>query len=240
MQNVGSDTQVAPATTTPMAVPPVAPVAPQSTPPQPNQPQQPEPTDQPSTASQNEPQGEQPQNEFPPEEQQPFFPNQMKPIPEELVYAWEAPDRPFKKRKKQFFLTAGTIAGLISLILFFSGQFPLIGVVIAVLFVVYMLYTFPPHTIVNQITTYGVRSMDSLYYWEELGQFWYETKMGQEVLCIEVGRFPNRLSLLLGEADKATITAILSEVLFQNRPPLTPVEKAAQWLQEKIPLDLDE
>jgi hypothetical protein len=156
------------------------------------------------------------------------------------VYAWEAPDRPFKKRKKQFFLTAGTIAGLISLILFFSGQFPLIGVVIAVLFVIYMLYTFPPHTITNQITTFGVRSVDNLYFWEELGQFWFEQKMGQDILLIEVSRFPNRLNLLIGEADKNVITAILSEVLIQNKPPLTPVEKAAQWLQEKIPLDLDE
>ena len=169
-----------------------------------------------------------------------FFPNRIKPPSEELVYAWEAPDRPFKKRKKQFFLTAGTIAGLISLILFFSGQFPLIGVVIAVLFVIYMLYTFPPHTITNQITTFGVRSVDNLYFWEELGQFWFEQKMGQDILLIEVSRFPNRLNLLIGEADKNVITAILSEVLIQNKPPLTPVEKAAQWLQEKIPLDLDE
>lgn len=169
-----------------------------------------------------------------------FFPGWIKPPEEELVYAWTAPDRPFKKRKKQFFMTASTIAALISLILFFSGQFPLIGVVVAVLFVTYMLYTFPPHTITNQITTFGIRSIDSLYYWEELGSFWFETKMGQEVLLIEVSRFPNRLNLLIGEGDKTTITAIISEILLQNKPPLTPVEKAAQWLQDKIPLDLDE
>ncbi len=169
-----------------------------------------------------------------------YFPGYMKPQPEELVFGWVAPDRPFKQRKKQFFMTASTIAALICLILFFAGQVLPMAVVIAVLFVIYMLYTFPPHQITNQITTYGIRNENNLYYWEELGRFWFEQKLGNEIVLIEVSRFPNRLTLVLGEADRATIEAILSEVLLQEKPPLSPVEKAALWLQDKVPLDLDE
>ncbi len=51
------------------------------------------------------------------------FPGMVKPLPEELVYEWRSPSRPFKHRKKQFFTTLTTIVILLCLILFFAGFF---------------------------------------------------------------------------------------------------------------------
>lgn len=173
------------------------------------------------------------------QQQRQYFPDIVKPQPEELVYEWQAPSRPFKKHNRQYFTTILTIVLLLSLILFFAGQFLPIAVVVAVAFLAYILATIPPYTIVNRITNYGVRSEDDLYYWEELGRFWFEKKHDSEILYIEVARFPNRLSLLIGSGSKEEIREILSEVLLEEKPPLNEIEKASQWLQKKIPLDID-
>lgn len=168
-----------------------------------------------------------------------YFPDYQKPITEELVYNWQAPSRPFKKHNRQYFTTIATIVLLLCLILFFAGQFLPIAVVIAVAFLSYIMATIPPQTITNSITTFGIRNEAELYFWDELGRFWFDTKHGQEVLHIEVNRFPFRLALLLGSESKEQLTEILSEILINQRPPLTETEKLAQWLQKKIPLDID-
>jgi len=168
-----------------------------------------------------------------------IFPGMTKPMPEELVFEWQAPSRPFKPRKRQYYTTIFLLAVLISLILFFANQFLPIAVVIAVAFLSYVLAVVPPGMVNHSLTTYGIRIEDQLYYWEELGRFWFTTKHGQNILHIEVARFPWRLTLLLGSIATDDMSAVLSEVLIKQKPPLTPIEKAAEWLQEKIPLDGD-
>lgn len=169
----------------------------------------------------------------------PFFPEYQKPIQEELVYQWQAPSRPFKKHKRQYFTTLATIILLLCLILFFAGQFLPIAVVVAVGFLSYIMATIPPQTVTNSITTFGIRNEDDLYYWEELGRFWFDKKHDQNILYIEVDRFPFRLSLLTASEPQEILTEIISEILPNQKPPLTEVEKMAKWLQKKIPLDIE-
>jgi hypothetical protein len=171
-----------------------------------------------------------------------YFPDITPPQPEQLLLEWHAPSRPFKKRNRKYYTTIAIIVFLISLILFFAGQFLPIAVVIAVGFLSYVLSAVPPETIINQITTYGIRTDQNIYYWEEMGRFWYSEKHGQPLLHVEVARFPNQLTFLLGENQEETqedITFILSQVLLQEQPQPTSFDKAAAWLQEKIPLDTD-
>lgn len=168
-----------------------------------------------------------------------YFPDFQKPVQEELVFQWQAPSRAFKKRKRQYFTTIATIVLLLCLILFFAGQILPVAVVIAVAFLTYIMATIPPQTVTNSITTFGIRNEENLYYWEELGRFWFNKKYDDTILYVEVDRFPFRLSLLLGKESKEELAEILSEVLIQEKPPLTETEKLAAWLQEKIPLDID-
>lgn len=168
-----------------------------------------------------------------------LFPGVVKPVAEELIYEWQAPSRPFKQHNRQYYTTIGTIVLLICLILFFAGQFLPIAVVIAVAFLSYILSSIPPHTITNQITSYGVRIENQLYFWEELGRFWLKKKFDDELIYIESSRFPNRLMLLIGNEDKELLRSIFSEVLLEQEPPPTAFERAAAWLQRKIPLDIE-
>lgn len=161
------------------------------------------------------------------------------PQQEEIIYEWQAPSRPFKQHSRQYFTTVGTIALLVVLILFFAGQHLPIAVVLAVSFLVYVMSSIPPQTITNQMTTFGIHLGDNLYYWEELGRFWFKTKHDDEVLYVEVGRFPDRLTMLVGNGEKDILRDILAIGLLEQEPPPTYYEKAAQWLQEKIPLDIE-
>ncbi len=166
-----------------------------------------------------------------------LFPGQFNPIPEETVLEWTAPNRPFKKRDRQFYTTITAIVFLISLILFFAGQFILIAVVISVAFLSYVSSSVPPQQVKNKITTWGIRIEDQIFFWDELGRYWFEERYGQKMILIETIRFPNRITLMLATQKKDDVEQLLSEVLIQQKPLPTGVDKAAQWLQEKLPLE---
>jgi hypothetical protein len=164
-------------------------------------------------------------------------PGLYKPVPEITVFEWVAPSRPFKKRQRQFFVTVTVIALLVSMILFFSGQFLPIAVVISVVFLLYVLQVIPPQDIKHTITTHGISVEGNLYYWQELGRFWFEKKHEQLLLNIETARFPGRVTLVFPAERRQEVTEILSEVLLEHKPDLTLFEKIAAWVQEKIPLE---
>ncbi|PIY79395.1 MAG: hypothetical protein COY81_02785 [Candidatus Pacebacteria bacterium CG_4_10_14_0_8_um_filter_43_12] len=168
-----------------------------------------------------------------------IIPGMTKPMPEETLLEWQAPSRPFKQRNRQSFTTIGLICILIALILIFAGQLLPVAVIIALFFVYYVLNSTPPGLVTHKLTTYGIRVEDTLYYWEEMGRFWFTQKFDQPLLQIEIARFPNRLTILLGEISKDDMQLILAEVLLNQQPPPTTYEKAAQWFQEKLPIDIE-
>jgi hypothetical protein len=174
--------------------------------------------------------------QFTPEQLENILPSELRPPSEELVYEWTAPTRPFKRQDRQFYTTIGSIIFLISLILLFAGQFLTIAVVIAIGFLVYVMSAVPPEMVRHQITTFGLRTDQQLYAWEELGRFWITERMGQKVIHVEAGRFPNHLSLLVGDGDEAQLTEIFSQVLLNQEPPQTTFDRAAAWLQERFPI----
>lgn len=168
---------------------------------------------------------------------QEYFAGVPKPQPEEVIFDWKAASRPYKKRNKQYYVTIALIVFLVSLILFFAGQFLPIAVVITAAFLAYVLSSVPPQDNHIVITTYGIRVENQIYYWEELGRFWLDEKQDKDVINIELGRFPHRITLLYNKQDENTIMEVLSEVLLNETPPLTSYEKASEWLAEKIPLE---
>jgi len=179
-------------------------------------------------------------NEFLPDfaiEESRVAPGLYKPLPEQTIFEWKAPSRPFKKRKKQFFSSVFIITLLIFLILVFVGQWLAGAVAVSVAFLIYVLSFIPPNEITNKITTYGIRVEDIIYYWEELGRFWFTKKYGQELLHIETMRFPGRIVLLLKKSEKNIVNNILSEALLNEKPDPTLYDKVSKWLGEKIPLE---
>jgi len=167
-------------------------------------------------------------------------PGYYRPIPEETLATWTAPARPFKKRDKQFFSTIFIIALLLALIFFFIGQVLPVALIISVVFLVYVTAMIPPQEVKVKLTNYGFYIDKEAYAWYEMGRFWFEKKQEQDVLQIELGRFPNRLSLVLVGKDTPTkeeLKVVLSEVLLNEKPKPSNFEKVSHWLSDKIPLE---
>jgi hypothetical protein len=163
------------------------------------------------------------------------------PEPEKELYTWQAPSRPFKKRNREFYTTVGALVILISVILVFAKEFLLVGVILSLGFVTYVLATVPPTAIHHRLTNRGVRNMDKIWLWQQLGRYWWETKWGQPQLLIESPtQFPGRLTLLLGQGDKNAIDNICNKYLVHQKPEPTWFDKASKWLSDKVPLESDE
>ena len=152
---------------------------------------------------------------------------------------WVAPSRPFKKRSQEFYRTVGALALLIIIILFFIREFLLIGVIISVLFVMYVLSTVPPEMIRNRITKLGIETHTHFHKWEELVNFWFDERDGHRMLVIRtILPFPTHLQLMLENVSESDIKKILLEKMpFQEKPERTPLDNAATWLSQKIPLE---
>ena len=167
-----------------------------------------------------------------------FFP--QKPDPEEIIFSWDAPNRPFKKRNKEFFTTVFLIVVLVSLILFFANQFLPIAVVLALGFLTYVLASVPPEQVENKITTYGIYSGQHMCSWFDMGRYWFTKKYKHVILNIETTKFPFRMILLLDESMQSQVNKIMDNYLVQETPAPSMFDKAADWIQEKVPMDREE
>jgi len=134
---------------------------------------------------------------------------------------------------------------LASLILFFAGQTLLIFVLLAFLFISYVLSSIRAEQVVHQVTTYGIRyRAEKLYYWEQLGRFWVRNNRGQLEVHIEAPtHFGNELILLPSpEQGEEAVTAqdlvdILSRYLIYEEPIPSQMDRWVMWLQDKFPLE---
>lgn len=156
-------------------------------------------------------------------------------MPEEILLEWQALARPFKKRDKEYFKTVAAFIFLITVILFFLREFLLIGAIFALLFVFYVLSTIPPEKVKHKITRHGLETGGRLYRFEELFDFWFEEKWGQEMVMIRSFRLPGRLIALLGDVDKRELKKVLEErIPFREEPQKNWVDKAGEWLTKKV------
>lgn len=178
-------------------------------------------------------------------EEKPFGEAQGKPVEVlpvkeiKTLLSWKAPMRPFKRRDREFWTTVLSIAFLLTVILLFVKEWLLIAVIIALIFVYYVLSTVPPEEIEYQLTNRGVRFASQEYVWEEFFQFWISEKWGQKILNLESRRaFPGRLQMLLGEIEEKKIKEICSRYLPEETPPPSFLDRGADWLSKKVPLEI--
>lgn len=158
--------------------------------------------------------------------------------PLKTLFVWSAPNRLFKKREREYFTTVGTIAFLLAVILIFFKEWLLIAVIIALSFMVYILGTIQPEKVKHKITTRGVGTDGKTYHWQMLGRFWFGERLGQKILYIETKLpFPRRLMMLLGEANQKELKQFLDDYLLFEKPEKAWMDKAGDWLSDKVPLE---
>ncbi len=155
------------------------------------------------------------------------------------LLAWSSPGRPFKKRKKEYYLTSLLLMLLVDVILFLFGQYLLMLVVASLVFVSFALATVPPHNFRYRISTEGVTIEDHFYLWQELYDFYFKKKFGDEVLHIRTKAFlPGELTITLGDITVDHVREVLLSYLpYREVIKPTFTEKSGDWLAKNFPLE---
>lgn len=156
---------------------------------------------------------------------------------ERTLFSWKAPARPFKRRDREFFTTVLALAFLIGLIMFFIDGILPVAVVMALVFLVYVLSTVAPEEVEHSITTKGVSFAGKKYRWDELVRFWFTRRFGNELLIIESMQVPNRVEMVISETDKEEIKDAVEDYLIFEEAAPNFLDKAAGWFSKRVPLE---
>jgi hypothetical protein len=152
---------------------------------------------------------------------------------------WIAPGRPFKKRSKQFYLTALLIMLLVEVILFLFSQYLLMVVVVSLVFVAFSLATVPPKDFHYRISGEGIMIEDGFYIWRELYDFYFKNRDGVKTVHLGTHAFlPGELIVTLGDMDEEKVKeALIPYLPYREYVKPTMVEKSADWLTKNFPLE---
>lgn len=155
------------------------------------------------------------------------------------IISWKSPVRVFKARSNKYFTKVGVYALLFILLAIAFSEFVLVGVIIALVFMVYVLATSIPEKIEHRINNMGIVSGGRVFLWEDLDSFWFDKRGDERLLIVQTYlRFPSRLIILLSDVSDRTILEIMEKHLhYHHRPVHTLFDKWAQALQKRISLD---
>ncbi|WKZ31549.1 MAG: hypothetical protein QY318_02190 [Candidatus Dojkabacteria bacterium] len=130
------------------------------------------------------------------------------------LYSWEAPIRTKFVFDKRLFLVVVAIALGFVLYLAVLGQYGLMFAIIALLFFIYVAGTTEPINVEHSITTRGIDTMDKLYEWYMLENFWFTNKNGQYMLIVSTRlRMPPNLIMLANREEMSAIFVLLQDRL---------------------------
>ena len=155
--------------------------------------------------------------------------------PERELIKWKAPSRPYKARDRQFFVTVFAIAGIVSLILFLAEGLMPVLLVVALVFLYYVMATVPPEDVEYMITSKGVKIGGKLTAWHMLDRFWFIKKLGKEELVFETGTITGRLEMVIDPDIKEKIRKEVSAYVPEDQFTPSGLEKVTNWVAEKLP-----
>jgi len=154
---------------------------------------------------------------------------------ERELMSWTAPARPFKKRTRQFYVTAISIAAITSLVLFLiEGILPVI-LIISLVFLFYILSTVEPDNIEYKLTNRGIKIAGKSTPWNFMFRFWFTKRFDSELLIIETARIPGRLELVMDMQVKEKLRQNLLRYIDEEETPPGFIDKTIGWFSKKLP-----
>lgn len=155
--------------------------------------------------------------------------------PEKDLFVWRAPSRPFKRRPREFYVTLFAIVGLLGLVLFIAeGAMPVI-LLIAIVFLFYILSTVEPTEIEYKITNKGIKIGGVTTSWQIMSRFCFVKKAESEVLTIETFTIPERMEVMVNLEDIETVRKYLLDYIPEDEIKPSRLEKITNWFSSKLP-----
>lgn len=155
--------------------------------------------------------------------------------PERDLVVWTAPSRPFKRRGRKFYVTAFSMAGIVSLVVFLAeGIMPVI-LIISLVFLYYVLSTVQPENIEYKITNKGFKIAGRETGWQSVLRFWFSSRSGSEILVFGLVTIPGRIEMIIHSEIKEKLKKEISAyVPYEEVLPST-LEKVTGWVAKKLP-----
>lgn len=127
----------------------------------------------------------------------------------------------------------------VEVILFLFAQYILMLVVVSLVFLAFALAAVPPHNFHYRISTQGFTLEDYSFLWQELYDFYFTKRNGQDVLIIRTkALIPGELVVTLGDIHIEQVKAMLLRYLpYRETVQETFLDKSAHWLDKTFPLD---
>ncbi|OGM32694.1 hypothetical protein A2803_01400 [Candidatus Woesebacteria bacterium RIFCSPHIGHO2_01_FULL_44_21] len=155
-------------------------------------------------------------------------------VAEKDIFAWAAQARPFKRKTREFYITAASVAVLFGLILFLIDGIMPVLLIVGFGFLFYVLHNVEPEKVEYRITNYGLRIGSSLTPWENTGRFWFSERLGSDVIVLETGGLIGRIELVYDKKDKEKLEKVLKKYLLNEEASPTFLDKSANWVAGKI------
>jgi uncharacterized membrane protein len=155
--------------------------------------------------------------------------------PEKELFSWRAPARPFKRRDRESWLTIVAVAGVLGLILFIAeGAMPVL-LIIAVIFLFYVLSNVEPEDVEYKVTNMGIKIADRRTEWEIFTRFWFTHRFNNHLIVFEMVVLPGRLELVINPEDKEKLAKVISGYIPEEEAPPTNLDRASNWFVQKLP-----
>lgn len=153
--------------------------------------------------------------------------------------SWHALGRPYKKHSMEYYTNGFLITMAIEIILFLFSQYLLMALVLSLAFLSFALAIVPPHKLYYRISSEGIRIEEHYFIWEELYDFYFTKKNGQDLLHIRTkDYFPGELTIMLGDIPLQQVkTVLLAFLPFREYVKPSFIEKAGNWLERNFPLE---
>ncbi len=166
------------------------------------------------------------------------MPNQNFSNSEELVLIeWSAFERPQKKWSKEFYSSVIVMAFLASVIFYFiEGIMPVL-VILAMLFMVWAMSRTEPRTERYAISSWGLKTQERTYRFDDMTSFWFETKWGARLMRINLAGVPWHIVILIDLEKENSIKKIMTERIIYQEPVVTWLDKLVKWMGDKVPLE---
>lgn len=160
----------------------------------------------------------------------------------QVIFAWRAPLRPYKKRQGQILRFYLALAILISLVVFFFGDKILLIPIWAIIFLFYVLTITPPPEVDNKISLFGIETAGITLRWEALSYFYFKKRFSFDVLTVvsHAPYFYHAYLVIPDEETKNKTIKLLSEhLIYQEKPQKNLTDKLVDWFSALLPDDED-
>ena len=158
-------------------------------------------------------------------------------LSEKVLLEFEAYDRPHKVWTKEFYSSVIVIAFLVSVILYFIEGLMPVAVIWALVFMLWAMARTEPKMIKTEITSWGLKASEKTYRYEEMANFWFETKWGTRLMRINLSRMPWHLVVVIDSKKEEEIKKVMVESVDYSEPEVTWMDRAVKWMGNKMPLE---